>query len=177
MKNYMILLLIIILLICLGCEKSSTEPNIEDECQSIQWGIISGKLAYSRITLEDGLTGFLFIADGNSRNVTLLKQSKSHLFANLVWKHDGSLLRFSDFDYTKDRYQLFNIRLDDKVMENIYSSDGHCNYPAWSRDGRLAYWYNGACPHMDEIRIDGNMFFNKAFATNLVLPVHRMAIT
>jgi Tol biopolymer transport system component len=92
--------------------------------------------------------------------VKLVKKVEGLVFRNLSWKYDGSVLTFSNYDSNKLFWQLFKISPDGSNLVNIYPADAQCNYPAWSTNGRLAYFYAGR-EHMNEIRIDGNDFFYK----------------
>lgn len=160
MKRFLLIPLLSIILLIFGCNISPTNPDLNDESKNIPWQMISGKIAYSRTEAGSTYTiGYLFIIDGNSKKVNLVKKAERVQFTNLSWKNDGSTLTFSDFDFIKMCYQLFNISPDGSNLVNIYPGDAHCNYPAWSTNGKLAYLYNNM--GMNEIRIDGNTFFNK----------------
>jgi len=150
-------ILLIIFLIS-GCKISPTEPDLDNEAKNIPWQVISGKIAYSRTESDPDLTGYIFVIDGNSKKVNLVKKAEGVQFTNLSWKYDGSTLTFSDFDLNKWRWQLFNIFPDGSNLVNIYPGDAQCNNPAWSTNGKLAYFYNGV-EHLGEIRIDGSTFF------------------
>ena len=161
MKKLIFTPLLLITLLTSGCDKFSTQPNLEDESKNIPWKMITGKIAYSRIEMGGESTSYLFIIDGSSKRVKLVKKAERMQFYHLSWKTDGSVLTFSDYDENKNFWQIFNIRPDGRNLVNIHPANAHCSYPAWSIDGRLAYWYNNGWPHMFEIRIDGKMFFNK----------------
>ncbi len=163
MKRFFLIPLLFVILLISGCDKSPTEPDLDEESRNIPWQIITGKVVYTRTELDEEMTSYLFIIDGGSKKVNLVKKAKGMQFTNLSWKYDGSVLTFSDFDDNKNFWQLFNIMPDGSNLVNIYPADAHCNYPAWSTDGRLAYWYNGS-PLLpgNGIRIDGNTFFSKA---------------
>ena len=160
MKRTIILSLLLFFLTYLHCVRLPFENSIEaEESRNIYWDVISGKLAYSRL---EGTTGYLFIANGESKKVTLVKKADSVQFADLTWKYDGSLITFMSFDINKNKMQLYNITLDGKTMEQIYPADENCYSPSWSHDGRLAYVRGNSVAHKVEIWIDGNPFFYKA---------------
>ncbi|HUU06688.1 MAG TPA: hypothetical protein VMZ49_12520 [Patescibacteria group bacterium] len=158
MKRFSLTPLLLIIFLISGCNISPTKPDLDDESKNIPWQMISGKIAYSRTEMAPGLIGYLFIIDGNSKRVNLVKKAERRQFTNLSWKNDGSTLTFSDFDDSRMLWQLLNIFPDGSNLVNIYPGDAHCNYPAWSTNGKLAYFYNGV-EHLGEIRIDGSTFF------------------
>ena len=162
-----IIILVLLGTVAIRCNRTSTEPaiNIEQEAALVPWQKITGKIAYSRTRVEDELTGYLFVIDGNSKKISLVKKSVGVDFANLVWSIDGTKITYSDFDINALDLQLYNINIDGSNQSIIYSVDAHNNYPAWSQDGRLAYWYNGMLyPQGNSaIWIDGKPFFWKAF--------------
>ncbi|MBN1779856.1 PD40 domain-containing protein [bacterium] len=158
------LIVIVCFMLCLGsgCDKSSTKPDLEDEAENVPWALITGKIAFTRTIYEDGITDILFIMDAETKRIDRIRRDSDLGFSNPAWKYDGSLMAFSSFDMETYNWQLHTITPDGDIIQAVFSADAHCNYPAWSRDGRLAYWYNGFWPDMYEIRIDGRMFFNKA---------------
>jgi len=163
MGRFFLWSLLLIIFLTSSCNISPTNPDSDNESANIPWQLISGKIAYSRTEAGSTYTiGYLFIIDGNSKKVNLVKKAERVQFTNLSWKNDGSTLTFSDFDLNKMCWQLFNISPDGSNLVNIYPGDAHCNYPAWSTNGRLAYWSNGS-EYTNEIRIDGISFFHKAF--------------
>jgi Tol biopolymer transport system component len=94
-----------------------------------------------------------------------VKISEGVQFANLAWSGDGSKLTYSNFDTKTERWQLYNINVDGSNQSPVYSVDAHNNYPAWSHDGRLAYWFNGMSDrvyHGYEIWIGSAPFFRKS---------------
>lgn len=153
---------LLIVLFLSACNISPTIPDLDDEAKNIPWQLISGKIAYSRTESDPDLIGYLFVIDVNSKKVNLVKKAEGVQFTNLSWKYDGSTLTFSNFDLNKSRWQLFNVSADGSYLVNIYPADAHCSYPAWSTNGKLAYWSNGS-EYTNEIRIDGISFFHKAF--------------
>ena len=158
MKKLIFTPLFLITLLTSGCDKFSTQPNLEDEAKNIPWQMITGKIAYSRTELGGESTNYLFIIDGASRRVNLVIKAERMQFFHLSWKTDGSVLTFTDYDENKNYLQIFKIRPDGRNLVNIHPENAHCSYPAWSTDGRLAYLYNKGWP---EIRIDGSTFLNK----------------
>ncbi len=154
-----------ILLFTLGCHKSSTEPDFdpEQEAKLIPWDVMSGKLIYSRIEQSDETWSFLFLVDAQACKVRLLRKTNTVQFNNLSMRYDGEIITFTDFDSYRGKLQLFNIQGNGENIEQIYTTDAHSGYPAWSPDGHLAFWYNGQSPHVMEIRVDGKVFFSHKY--------------
>ena len=157
------ILAISVLMFILGirCSQSPTEPilDLEDEASMVPWSKITGKIAYSRYDSQSD--GYLFLIDGSTRKVNLVHKKELGMFVNLAWSTDGKKIIYSDFDYTRYRWQLYRINSDGNSQSIIYSTDAHNNYPAYSQDGRLAYWYNGL-HNTYEIWINEVSFFGKA---------------
>jgi Tol biopolymer transport system component len=161
-KKIIVLAISVIMIILeTRCSQSPTEPylDLEDEASMVPWSKIMGKIAYSRIGSQSD--GYLFLIDGSTRKVNLVRKGDREMFTNLAWSTDGEKIIYSDFDYTRHRWQLYRINSDGGNRSFIYSTDAHNNYPSCSRDGRVAYWYNGF-HHIYEIWIDGVSFFGKA---------------
>jgi Tol biopolymer transport system component len=171
MERVILLVGIFALAILLTCCNSPSQPetDIGKEANLIPWSKITGRIAFSRTGIEGSLVGYLYIADGNSRKLTLVKKSEGVQFANLAWSTDGREITYSNFDIGKYRWQLYNVDVEGGQQSVLFSVDAHNNYPAWSSDGRLAYWYNGADPPGQLMRgfyaiwIDGQPFFSKAY--------------
>ncbi len=163
--NKILIVLLILLLFAISCHKSSTEPelNLEEEAELIPWDIITGKLIYSRIEQSDETWSFLFLVDGAEKKIHLLRKTNTVQFNNLAMKYDGQIITFTDFDSYRGKLQLFNINGDGSNIKQIYVTDAHSGYAAWSQDGHLAFWYNGQSPHVMEIRVDGKVFFDRKY--------------
>lgn len=131
-KNSLVIIFVLTFIFIINCNKKSTKPIVAP------WSKITGKLAYSRYAAGDA--GYLFIIDGSKKKVRLVKKRKRCQFVNLTWSSDGNKIIFSDFDSDKGRWQLYSINEDGNNLLNIYPSNDHSNYPAYSHDGRLTYW-------------------------------------
>jgi Tol biopolymer transport system component len=153
---------VLMIILEIRCLQSPTEPilDLEDEASIVPWSKITGKIAYSRIGSQS--EGYLFLIDSGTRKLNLVRKGDREMFTNLAWSTDGEKIIYSDFNNTRHCWQLYRINSDGSSKSIIYSSDAHNNYPAYSQDGRLAYWYNGFY-HIHEIWIDGASFFGKAW--------------
>ena len=148
----------LILGIALNCGKSPTEPDLDEEASLVPWSKITGKIAYSRY--EDS-KGYLFIIDGSTKKTNPVTESTRVMFTNLAWSNDGNRIVYSDWDENEELTRLYGINIDGSNQSIIYSVDATNDYPAYSRDGRLAYRYNGYL-HIAEIWIDNSPFYNKS---------------
>jgi Tol biopolymer transport system component len=144
---------------------TSAGPDLEREAASIPWSQITGRIAYSRNTPgAGGHVGSLFIIDGNSKTLTLVKQSEE--FLELAWKYDGTEITYRRFGPRWS--ELHSIGPGGGTESIVYSVDAHNGFPAWSRDGRLAYWFNGSHPSCAlgtcswSVFIDNSPFFTDA---------------
>ena len=156
-KKVLILAIAVLMFILeIRCSQSPTEPylDLEDEASMVPWSKVTGKIAYSRYDSESN--GYLFLIDGSSRKINLVRKGNREMFTNLAWSSDGKKIIYSDFDYTRYWWQLYRINSDGSGHSIIYFVNAHNNYPACSRDGRLAY-------RSDGIWIDGSSFFRKAW--------------
>jgi Tol biopolymer transport system component len=145
-----------VLAACSGTINEAPEDaNGEDEAAFIPWSLLSGRVAYLRRSYGSTYGGHLFIIDSFSREVNLVTHGEGCRFLNTAWGSATGLIVFADYDYDVGFWQLSAIHPDSTVPFGLYPSDGDCNYAAWSSDGRLAYWFDGAEPHAKEIRIDG----------------------
>jgi Tol biopolymer transport system component len=158
MKRFYLISLILLILFMSACDISPAKPDADDESRNIPWQLISGKIAYSRYEGSPS-TSYLFIIDGNSKKVNLIKKIDGVAqFSYLAWKLDGDTLTFSSFIDNEGHWQLFNISPDGGNLMNIYPANAHCKHPAWSTNGKLAYWYHDLEGY--EIRVDGKTFLN-----------------
>ncbi|MBN2103410.1 PD40 domain-containing protein [bacterium] len=152
----------LVILICLvACQKNGLEPEdiVRKEETSIPWDLLSGKIAYRGGDIES----CVIIIDADQKAMRLLKSSDHYTYHELAWKPDGTQITYSKFDYDDSLYRLYHLDVQSGRSQQVYAPDAHNNYPAWSNDGRLAYWYNGGgWPlHMHEIWIDGRPFVTK----------------
>ncbi len=158
---------ILILTLFLACRKTPTAPavDLEEEAKLIPWAQMTGKMAYSRYVYSAaGNKGYLFVIDSDSQAVRLVKQDPDIPFWDLAWKPDGSNITYVSVD-EYDYYQLYNIDPVSGVIEQVYSVRAANKYPAWSNDGRLAYWFHGQYGdewHAHEVFIDNAPFFGGA---------------
>ena len=159
--NKKILILAIVLLMFIfeiRCSQSpiDIEPilDLEDEASMVPWSKITGKIAYSRYDYQSD--GYLFLIDGSSRKINLVRKGNRERFTNLAWSTDGKKIIYSDFDYHRYWWQLYRINSDGSGHSIIYYVNAHNDYPACSQDSRLAYRSGG-------IWIDGFPFFRKTW--------------
>lgn len=167
MKARTIFILTLLAFFELKCIKSPVKPepgppeiDLEQEASLVPWSKITGKIAYSRCLdsrewggkLGEDI-GYLFIIDGNSRKINLVKEEQGNYFYHLAWKPDGSKITYAD---RVAGSQLYNINPDGSNQERVFTFNVYVNNdcPAWSRDGILAY-FSG----WDDIYISGSPFF------------------
>ena len=144
------------------CSQSPTEPylDLEDEASMVPWSKITGTIAYSRIGSQSD--GYLFLINSGTRKVNLVRKGNRETFTNLAWSNDGQNIIYSDFNYNRQCWQLYKINPDGSNQSIIYTTDAHNDHPSCSRDGKLAYWYNGFY-NIHEIWIDGATFFGESW--------------
>ena len=166
-KRYRLLVMIFVLLSCVpGCKKTITTPDLDlaDEAALVPWSKITGKIAYSRYEYrEEESCGYLFIIDADSQKVCLVKKDEDIYFWDVVFHPNGSKLTYVTID-EDNYYQLYNIDPDGHNNEKVYSIRADNKYPAYSSDGRLAYWYGGSFDgesHVHEMFIDNTPFFDR----------------
>lgn len=167
-NRFRLLVTTFVLLSCVPrCEKTITKPelDLDDEAALIPWSKIAGKIAYSRYEYrEEESCGYLFIIDADSQKVRLVKKDADIYFWDVVFHPNGSKLTYVSID-EDNYYQLYNIDPDGNDIKKVYSIRADNKYPAYSSDGRLAYWYGGSFDgesHVHEMFIDNTPFFNKA---------------
>jgi Tol biopolymer transport system component len=157
---------LVILSCVIGCEKTITVPEIDldDEAALVPWSKITGKIAYSRYEYRgEGSCGYLFIIDADSQKVRLVKEDEDIYFWDVVFHPDGSELMYVSIDEL-DEHQLYTIDPYGRNIEKAFSGQADRRYPAYSSDGRLAYWYGGAFDNrsqVHEVFIDNAPFFDK----------------
>jgi TolB protein len=151
-------------LVSLSCtgtiSRAPEDVDQEDEGALIPWSLLSGKIAYLRSSLGGTVGSHLFIIDSSTEEVRFVMGEAGRRLLNVAWGSASGLIAFADYDYNSGLWQLSAIHPDSTEPDEIFPSEGDCNYPAWSPDGRLAYWFDGPDPHAKEIRIDGLPFLS-----------------
>jgi hypothetical protein len=159
MKKLFVIPILCIVFFSLQCFKSPTEPDLEDISKDIPWEKITGKIAFTRRGKD--YYNYLYILNGKTKSVDLVTKSRDLSFKELAFKFDGSVIAFAHIDFnfeTVNSWKIFTIKPDGTNLKTVYPSDSHCHSPAWSRDGRLAYW---GFPY--EFRVDGRMIYSSIF--------------
>lgn len=168
--NTSVFKILILLLLCyfvFMCSNIPTGFDLRDEAESIPWEKISGKIAYLHKDYNSDnsfKSGVLLVIDGNDKELIVIKQTdEPTVFSELSWSSVGTKLTYSQFDWPKGRWQLYDIDVKNGLQSNVFPSDRHNNHPAWSKDGRLAFtesWYG--------ILVDGELFYK--YNTNSTRP-------
>lgn len=147
-----------------ACSGTINQPpedaDREDEGALIPWSVVSGKMAYLRPSYGTSVGSHLFVIDSALREVRLLAGGAGRRFLNVAWGSGTGLIVFADYQYDNGLWQLSSLHPDSTEPQTIFPSNGNCNYPTWSPDGRLTYWFDGPLPHAKELRIDGQPFLS-----------------
>ncbi len=160
LKRYLILITGLIVFSITGCKNNPSSYNPVADQNNIPWSrITSGKIVYSEQVITDQTINFLFELDAGTKQLKVLNRNTLYQFAYLTWSTDASKITFVDYDDSGTYLQLFNIDSNGTNITNIYPDTASHSYPAWSRDGRLAYWSN-SFNFPAGIAIDGTAFFN-----------------
>ena len=142
-----------------SCSGTINQPSDyvdrEDEGALIPWSLMSGKVAYLRPSYGTVAGSHLFVIDSALREVSFATGGAGRRFLNVAWGSATGLIVFADYQHESGLWQLSALHPDSTEPYAIFPANGDCNYPAWSPDGRLAYWFDGPAPHAKEIRIDG----------------------
>lgn len=170
MKKLITLSICLIALLFSFCSESPFGPEDYDlgkEAEAIAWNLISGKIIYSRfMELEDNQPyDMFFLLDANSRTVRLLKYTQEcpGVYNSFSWKKDGSAIAYSYFNMSLMIYCIHLVNTATGADSVLYETEErHQSCPAWSSDGRLAFWVNGMYDNMYMAYgffIDGKPFY------------------
>lgn len=144
-----------------SCDKNPAGIDLEEEADFIPWELVTGKIAYRYATYDSDQTlrsTEIIILDGNSQTVTSFAKEDSLTFGQLAWSENEEKIIFSALVPTGGirRNQLFELNTTTGERRQIYRSDQHSGFPAWSADGKLAYtgfWFG--------IWIEGELFYSQ----------------
>jgi len=133
----------------------SPRVDLEIEARGIPWDKLSGRIAYSRWdhSISSDSRGLIFLIDVPARKLTLIRNvattGDAPSFIPTGWAHDvafnpsGSGVTFTVLNAV-DRWELRSLALDSGVEQVLFPDpDAHHLFPAWSPDGKLAYYSNG----------------------------------
>ena len=147
------------LLACSGTISQAPEADDQDdEGALIPWSVLSGKIAYIRPSYGSTFGSHLFVIDSSLREVRFITGGAGERFLSVAWGSATGLIVFADYQHEDGFWQLSALHPDSTSPESIFPANGDCNYPVWSPDGRLTYWFNGPSPHAKELRIEGQPF-------------------
>jgi Tol biopolymer transport system component len=134
----------------------SSRVDLQSEARGIPWEKLSGRIAYSRWDVSDSSDprGLIFLVDVKARKLTVVRnvptQGKAPTFESTGWVREVAFNpRASAVTFTvlNDAvvWELRSLSLDSGAEEVLFPDPrAHHLFPAWSADGRLAYYSNGA---------------------------------
>lgn len=123
----------------------------------------TGRIAFSQVVYgpNDTIASSLFVFTFATRTTRLVKQVGEGSFNNLAWAPDGLAVTYvRSADSRNWRAQVYGISLDGRQDRALYPSSEHDNYPAWSRDWRLAYMHGPGGGNGGGIWVNGSLFYD-----------------
>jgi Tol biopolymer transport system component len=130
--------------------------DLEREASGIRWDKLSGRVAYARWDEPESSDprGLIFLVDVPTRRVTLVRDVRTTgkppsfmptgWVGQLTFNPGGSAVTFSVLNDALN-WELRSRALDSGAEQVLFPDpNAHHGFPAWSPDGRLAYYSKGA---------------------------------
>jgi Tol biopolymer transport system component len=145
-------------------EPSDRCSDPQEEAAGIAWDRLSGRVAYARWETDyppPDSHGCIYLIDVAARQVELLRDVRTvpdegsapvGWAKDLAFRPDGSTVTFAVQDM-RGKWQLHDLSVETREETTLFVDPAaHHRFPAWSPDGRLAYYSNG--PLSNDIYID-----------------------
>lgn len=139
-----------------ACAACQPRIDLAREAAGIRWDMLSGRIVYARWDQPDSTDprGLMFLVDVPARQLTVVRDAPTTgqppsfdptgWVREVAFKPGFSIVAFSVLS-DAGLWELRSLALDSRIEQVLYpDSKANHNFPAWSPDGQLAYYVNGA---------------------------------